>query len=61
MTMDEGNFTVQRLYKQNKVQQKRIEELKAENEKLKKWQIKPTEAICLTDLACRYKKVFKSD
>ncbi len=32
-----------------------------EKEKLEKWQIKPSEAICLTDLACRYKKVFKND
>ena len=36
-------------------------ELQAENEQLKKWQIKPSEAICLTDLACRHKKVFKND
>ena len=42
-------------------QAKQIKELKSENERLKKWQIKPTEAICLTDLACRYKKVFKND
>lgn len=37
------------------------EELKSENKLLKVWQIKPSEAICLTDLACRYKKVFKPD
>ena len=38
-----------------------IAHLQAENKELKKWQIKPTEAICLTDLSCRYKKVFKND
>jgi len=38
-----------------------VEQLQAENEQLKKWQIKPSEAICLTDLACRHKKVFKND
>ncbi len=32
-----------------------------EKEKLEKWQIKPSEAICLTDLSCRHKKVFKND
>ena len=41
--------------------EERIKELEAENEQLKKWQIKPTEAICLTDLSCRHKKVFKND
>lgn len=41
--------------------QERIEQQNKENERLKKWQIKPTEAICLTDLSCRYKKVFKCD
>ena len=38
--------------------------LKAKNEeieKLKKWQIKPTEAICITLLSCRHKKVFRND
>ncbi len=40
---------------------KLIKELKEKNEQLEKWQIKPTEAICLTDLACRYKKVFTND
>lgn len=44
-----------------KVQAKRIEELETENEQLRKWQIKPTEAICLTGLSCCYKKVFKND
>ncbi|KKK79133.1 hypothetical protein LCGC14_2836550, partial [marine sediment metagenome] len=39
----------------------RIKELEAENERLEKWQIKPSEAICLTDLSCRHKKVFKND
>lgn len=38
-----------------------IKELEEANKILKVWQIKPTEAICLTDLSCRYKKVFKSD
>lgn len=38
-----------------------LEKAEEEREQLKKWQIKPTEAICLTDLSCRYKKVFKND
>ena len=36
-------------------------ELQSELAKLKKWQVKPTEAICLTDLSCRHKKVFRND
>ena len=48
---------------QDEVQElkQQIKELEAENESLEKWQIKPSEAICLTDLACRHKKVFKND
>ena len=37
------------------------ERLEAENKELKKWQIGPSEAICLTGLSCRYKKVFRND
>ncbi len=52
---------VDRLIEENEEQAKRIAELEAENEQLEKWQIKPSEAICLTDLSCRHKKVFKND
>lgn len=38
-----------------------IKQLKAKNEQLEKWQIKSTEAICLTNLTCCYQKVFKND
>ena len=41
--------------------QKHIDQLQSELAKLKKWQVKPTEAICLTDLSCRHKKVFRND
>ncbi len=41
--------------------QTELDKLKVENERLEKWQVKPTEAICLTDLSCRHKKVFKND
>lgn len=40
---------------------KQIDGQNKEIKRLEKWQIKPTEAICLTDLSCRYKKVFKND
>lgn len=39
----------------------KLKEQAEEIEKLEKWQIRPTEAICLTDLTCRHKKVFKND
>jgi hypothetical protein len=45
----------------NKRLEAEIEQLKAENKALETWQIKPTEAICLTDLSCKHKKVFRTD
>ena len=37
------------------------QEMEKAHRRLKKWQIKSTEAICLTDLSCRHKKVFRND
>ena len=41
--------------------ERRIKKLEEKNKLLEKWQIKSTEAVCLTNLVCRYQKVFKNN